>query len=55
MNKFSRICYFELCFYQTLFWNDFAQKDSFTRKEIPANNCTQLGYPTGLREKFKGG
>ena len=24
--KFSRICYFELCFYQTLFWSDLSQK-----------------------------
>ena len=30
-------------------------KVNFTGKKIPANNCKQLGYPTGLGEKFKGG
>ena len=43
----------------TLFLSDFVlewfiTKVSFTGKEIPANNCKQLGYPTGLGEKFKG-
>ena len=53
--KFSENCYFELCFYQTLFSYDLSQKISFTGKEIPANNCKQLSYPEGLGEKFKGG
>ena len=55
MKKFSRYCYFELRFYQTLFWNDLSQKVSFTEEEIPANKCKQVSYPTGLGEKFKGG
>ena len=51
LKKFSEICYFELCFYQTLFRNDLSQKSFFTRKDIPANGCKQLqleGYPTSL-------
>ena len=55
IKKFSRSCYFEICFYQTLFWKDLSQKVKFTGKEIPAKNYKQLGYPTGLGEKFKGG
>ena len=51
--KFTRLCYFELCLYQTLFRNDLSQKIAFTRKDIPANDCIQLdlkGYLTGLGE-----
>ena len=55
IKKFSKICYFEVYLYQTLFWKDFSQKFSFTGKETPANNYKQLGYPTGLGEMFKGG
>ena len=31
--KFSRICYFELCFYQTLFWYDLSQKSILQEKK----------------------
>ena len=51
--KFTRLCYYELCLYQTLFRNDSSQKITFTRKDIPENDCIQLdleGYLTGLGE-----
>ena len=53
--KFTRLCYFELCLYQTLFRIDLSQKKTFTRKDIPANGCIQLdleGYLTGLGENL---
>ena len=40
----------KLCF--AMFYH---KKSVFTGKEIPVNNCKQLGFPTGLGEKFKGG
>ena len=42
MKKLSRMCYFELCFNQTLFWKDLSQKVIFIRKDIFENDCKQL-------------
>ena len=52
--KFQRICYFELCFNQTLFRYDLSQKDIYLN--TPANDFNQLeieGYPTGLGKNLR--
>ena len=45
IKKFSRICYFDLCLYQTLLWNDLSKKSVLQGKEylqIIVNNSVIL-------------